>query len=137
MIKQHWWVIGSLITAGLSFIVLIYLWYNVCPWPTTDNRCFVQDINLVRWPPVVSLLLFLFLGMSSITIPIATYLNQRFAEPGWFDKDPFRLIRQGIWVGCLTVLAISLQLTKAMNWAIALVLMAVFVLIETFILTRD
>jgi hypothetical protein len=46
------------------------------------------------------------------------------------------LIRQGAWVGILGILLAYLQLIKALNWTIVAVLVGVFLLIETFFLTR-
>jgi hypothetical protein len=79
----------------------------------------------------------MFLGLSSVTIPVSAYLNHRFARRGWSERDKTRLIRQGAWVGLFGVLLAYLQLIRALNWTIAIVLAGVFVLIEVFFLTRE
>jgi len=48
-----------------------------------------------------------------------------------------RLLRQGIWMGLFGVIVIYLQLIRALNWTITLVLACVFILIELFFLTRE
>jgi hypothetical protein len=51
----------------------------------------------------------LFLGLMTLTviaaaIPLFAYFNYRFARPGWLERDRFRLLRQGAWVGGLGLL---------------------------------
>ncbi len=86
--------------------------------------------------PQLLLFTFLFFGSGAATIPIAAYLSHRFAKPNWLERDKTRLIRQGAWVGFLSILLAYLQLIRALNWAIAAVLAGVFILIETFFITR-
>jgi hypothetical protein len=52
-------------------------------------------------------------------------------------RDPNRLIRHAIEAGTLVVSLAYLQLLKALDWTIGLVLVGVFVLMETFFLTRS
>lgn len=72
-----------------------------------------------------------------MTIPISAIFNHRFARAGWLERDKTRLIRQGTWVGFFTILVAYLQLLRALNWTIVAVLAGVFILIETFFLTRS
>ncbi|MDX1524156.1 MAG: hypothetical protein R3264_21175, partial [Anaerolineae bacterium] len=80
---------------------------------------------------------FMFLGVSSGTVPMTMYLNQRFSKPNWLERDKMRLLRQGAWVGGYLVLVAYLQLIRSLNITVAAVLAGVFILIETFLLTRD
>jgi hypothetical protein len=83
-----------------------------------------------------------FLGLLAVTIgglavPVAAYLNYRFARSDWQKQDPRRLLRQGAWVGLLFALFAWLQKEDALNWTIAAVIAGVFALLEAFFLTRD
>ncbi len=94
------------------------------------------DPDLILGGPQLLLLVFLFAGLGAAAIPVSVFLNQRFAKPGWVERDKLRLARQGAWVGFLGVLLAYLQLIKALNWTIGIVLAGVFILIEIFLLTR-
>lgn len=114
-----------MLVAALSFTGLYYVVSNL--WPNPDT--------LLAQPQIL-LFAFLFFGLGSITIPLTVYFNHRFARPGWLERDKTRLIRQGAWVGFLGILLAYLQLIRALNWTIAAVLVGVFILIETFFITR-
>jgi hypothetical protein len=123
--RPRWWVLISIVIAGLSFSALYYIVNNL--WPNPDT---------ILAQPQLLLFISLFFGLSGATIPVAAYFNHRFAKPGWLERDKTRLIRQGTWVGLLGILLAYLQLIRALNWAIAAVLAGVFILIETFFVTR-
>jgi hypothetical protein len=123
--RPRWWVLLSLIIATLSFSGLYYVLTTF--WPNPDT---------LLAQPQLFLFTLLFLSLGSTTIPITAYFNHRFAKPGWLERDKTRLLRQGAWVGLLGILLTYLQLIRALNWTIAVVLMGVFILIETFFLTR-
>jgi hypothetical protein len=125
LMRPRWWVLLSIIVAGLSFFGLFYVVNTL--WPNPDT-------NLAQ--PQGLLFAFLFFGLGAATIPITAYFNHRFARSGWLERDKTRLIRQGAWVGLLGILLAYLQLIRALNWTIAAVLAGVFILIETFFLTR-
>ncbi len=124
--RQRWWVLSSILVAVISFFTMRYIVNHL--WPDPDE---------ILAAPQFLLLAFLFLGLSAGTIPVTVYLNNRFARSGWAARDRGRLLRQGAWVGLLGVLLAYLQLIKALNWTIALVLIGVFVLIEAFFVTRE
>ncbi len=121
-----WWVIISLAIAGVSFYALNYVVTTIWPNP---QRIISQ--------PQLLFLTFTFLGLSASTVPISAFFNQRFAKEGWFDQDKTRLVRQGVWVGLFGAVLLYLQLLRALNWTIVLVLGGVFILIEIFFLTRE
>ena len=121
-----WWVIISLAIAGVSFYALNYVVTTIWPNP---QRIISQ--------PQLLFLTFTFLGLSASTVPISAFFNQRFAKEGWFDQDKTRLVRQGVWVGLFGAVLLYLQLLRALNWTIVLVLGGVFILIEIFLLTRE
>ena len=124
--RLRWWVLLSIFLASFSFLLLWYFVNNI--WPNPDA---IFDL------PQLLLLLLIFIFLSSVTIPVAAYMKYRFAKPGWQSRDKGRLLRQGAWVGLLGVIMAYLQLIRALNWTIALVLLCVFILIEVFFLTRE
>jgi hypothetical protein len=126
MNAKKWWIVGAIVVAvsslGALYYVIVYIW----PVPET---------SLAR--PQLLFLLFVFLTLGAGSVPVTAYLNQRFAKPGWFDRDRSRLARQGIWFGLFGIVLAYLQLIRALTWTIAIVLAGVFVLIEMFFLTRE
>lgn len=123
---QKRWIGGAIAVALISYASLYYLVFYVWtdPW------------IVMAWPQPFFLLL-LFLALGSTVIPVAAYLNQRFARPDWLEHDNLRLLRQGGWVGLWAVVLAYLQLIRALNWTIALVLTGVLVLVEAFFITRE
>ena len=71
-----WWVIISLVIAGVSLYSLNYVVTTIWPNP---QRIISQ--------PQLLFLTFTFLGLSASTVPISAFFNQRFAKEGWFDRD--------------------------------------------------
>jgi hypothetical protein len=124
--RTRWWV---LLSVNISFVSILALYYLInYVWPTPEE---------IFARPQLLLFTFMFLGLSSVTIPVSAYLNHRFARKDWSERDKTRLVRQGTWVGLFGVLLAYLQLIRALNWTIAIVLAGVFVLIEVFFLTRE
>jgi uncharacterized membrane protein len=121
-----WSILLSIGLAGVSFAALYYLVVNV--WP---------DPNSLLGTPQLLFFIFVFVGLTSFTVPATAYLNYRFAKPGWLERDRTRLIRQGVWVGLFGVIVAYLQLIRALSLMITLFLLAAFVLIELFFLTRE
>ncbi len=124
--RLKWWVVGSIVIAGASFASLYYIFNNL--WP--DPKTIFARAQILFFTAA-------FLGLSAATIPIAAFLNQRFANDGWLERDRTRLARQGAWVGLFGLIILYLQLYRALNWTNTLVLGGVFILIEIFFLTRD
>ncbi len=126
IMRQRWWMLVSIFVAAVSFLFIYYL-VNYT-WP-------VPDMILAR--PQLLFLVFVFLGLGATTLPVVAYLNHRFAKANWYERDKTRLLRQAAWVGFFGVLLAYLQLIRALNWTMAIVLAGVFVLIEAFFLTRE
>jgi hypothetical protein len=120
-VRLRWWALLGLLVAVLGGTGLRLLAIRVWPDPVTEL--------------VVLALLVVTLG--GATVPIAAYLNHRFARPGWAKYDPLRLLRQGTWVGLLVGLCGWLQENHTFSWTIAAVVAGVFALMEAFFLTRD
>jgi hypothetical protein len=120
-VRLRWWVLIGLSMAGLGAVGLGWIVSRV--WPD----------------PVIELVLLglLAVTLAGLTIPVAAYLNHRFARRGWQAQDPRRLLRQGAWIGLLGALYGWLKKEDALNWTIAAVIAGVFALLEAFFLTRD
>lgn len=126
LMRLRWVVFQAIILAVVSFSALYYIITTI--WPDTSTL-----LSL----PLILVFLLLFVGLSSVTVPVTAYLNYRFAKAGWRDRDRSRLLRQGIWVGLLGVVLAYLQLIRALNLMIGFFVLAAFVLIELFFLTRE
>ena len=124
--RLRWWVILSFFLAIFSYAAFFYFITHI--WP---------DFNSIFALPQLILFALLFVSFGATAVPVFTYLNYRFAAPGWLQRDKTRLVRQGSWVGLLGVVLAYLQLIRALNWVSAMVLAAVFILIELFFLTRE
>jgi hypothetical protein len=83
------------------------------------------------------LFILLFLGIASTVMPPLSYLNARFGR--FRDQRAFqaRFVRQSIWLGLLIVVLAWLQMRRILTTTLATILTAVFILIETFLLTRE
>jgi hypothetical protein len=124
--RQKWWVLGSIIITILCFFCLRYVVKSLWPAPET-----------IFARPQLLLFAFMFLGLGAGSVPVTVFLNNRFSKPDWLERDRIRVLRQGIWVGLVGVLLAYLQLIRALNWGVVVVLIGVFALIETFFLTRE
>jgi hypothetical protein len=79
----------------------------------------------------------LFVALATTFVPLAFYLNYRFARPKGQIVKNWQPIRQSGWTALFVVLCAWLQMLRALNWIIAALVLAVFSLIEVFILTRE
>jgi hypothetical protein len=91
----------------------------------------------VTGPTRVLFFVLLLTGITSTTMPPIAYLNARFGR--FRNQRTFRarFIRQSIWLGLLIVVLGWLQMRRILSTTLAMILTAVFALIETFILTRE
>jgi hypothetical protein len=124
--QLRWWILLSSLLAIFSYCSLYYIYTRIPPNP-----------HVILAGPQLLFLTFIFLALVASAVPVSAYMNYRFANPDWLKRDKPRLAREGIWFGLFGVLLAYLQLIRALNWTIALVLVCVFILIETFFLTRE
>jgi len=124
--RQLYGGIGALILAASSGFALYYLVNQVPPDP---SAMFAR--------PQLMFFLFVFLTLGAGTVPLTAYFNHRFAKPDWPERDKMRLLRQGFWLGAVGVILLYMQLLRTLNWTIGLVTAGVFILIETYFLTRE
>lgn len=74
----------------------------------------------------------LFLALSSTAFLLLQYLYRRFSRPA-----PTPALRQSLWVGLFVVLCAWLQIYRILDWAAALLLAAVFGLVEGYLLGHE
>ena len=79
----------------------------------------------------------LFSAITSTMMPVVSYLNARFGKFSNVRTYGVRFVRQSIWIGLFLAVTAWLQMQRALNATLALILMAVLVLIETFMITRE
>jgi hypothetical protein len=97
--------------------------------------------GLVHLPinPVTRALFFvlLFTSVASTVLPAVAYLNARFGRCANVRVERVRFVRQSIWAGLLVGVAAWLQMRRALSLTLGVILVAVFVLTETFLITRE
>ena len=79
----------------------------------------------------------LVIGMG-FTLPFAYLLNRRIRAIGQWREAPYSvLFRQGLWAGILFALCIWLQMSRTLSFPIAMLLFAILLLVEAFIIIRQ
>jgi hypothetical protein len=114
------WVSAAVLVAFLSWTGL----WGVIQLPITD---------------LAKILFFvlLFVAIASTVMPPIAYLNARFGQCDNQRTHRARFVRQSIWLGAFIVIAAWLQMRRMLTVTLALILMAVFALTETFLITRE
>ena len=79
----------------------------------------------------------LFIATACTVRPPIAYLTVRFAHRGNLRTQQVRFVRQSIWLGVFVVIAGWLQTRRILTVTLALILMAVLALTETFLITRE
>jgi len=79
----------------------------------------------------------LFCAVTTTVMPAVAYLNARFGRVVERRVYQARFLRQSIWVGLYIGINAWLQMERVLNLMLALVLIAAFVLVETFLITRE
>lgn len=87
-------------------------------------------------PTVALALLLVTLAIAAVTAPILGRIQQRIAPPSRADELPRLAIRQGLWAGLYVATLLILRLLHLLDPIFALVLLALFILIENFLQTR-
>ena len=79
----------------------------------------------------------LIIGMG-FTLPFAYLLNRRIRAIGQWREAPYSvLFRQGLWAGILLALCLWLQMSRTLSFPIAMLLFAILLLVEAFIIIRQ
>ena len=117
----RWWVFSTTVIAITGMTGLLFVLTQLYPTPIAR----------------VLFLALLFITFGAGSVPLSIYLNHRFAAKDWLRQDPNRLVRHGIESGLLVTILTYLYWILALDWTIAFVLIGVFILMETFFLTRN
>jgi hypothetical protein len=91
----------------------------------------------ITQPTRVIFFFLLFSAVTSTAMPPIAYLNARFGRCRNQRSYQMQYIRQSVWLGLFVVIAGWLQMRRLLTATLALILMAVFMLTETFLLTRE
>jgi hypothetical protein len=121
--------------------------------PTSQSRrwmLYVVFVALLAWvglwgliqlpitnPTKVIFFILLFAAITSTAMPPIAYLNARFGKYRAKQTYQARFVRQSVWLGLVVVIAGWLQMRRQLGATLALILIAVFVLTETFLITRE
>jgi len=114
--------------SALSAFLAVFAWLGLY---------FLMDSLSPKTPARSLFFPLLFVALTTTFVPAAFYLNYRFARPKGQAVSNWRPIRQSGWAAMFLVLCAWLQMLRALNWIIAALVLAVFSLIEVFILTRE
>lgn len=81
----------------------------------------------------------LWLFLVGLSLPLIWLLHRRFGRPdaGEGRRSAFTLMRQAAWVGTWGTVCAWLQTSRTLNWAMALLLMIILILLEALLLTRQ
>jgi hypothetical protein len=125
-LSLRWWSFYAVIVAFIGGISIRFVLTQIYPVPAPGL-------------PLPQILLFalIFITIAAGAIPVIAYFNHRFATKTWRKRDPARLPRQALGVGLVCTILAYLQMLQALDWMMAAVVMGVFILIETFFVTRS
>ncbi|MFN2156265.1 MAG: hypothetical protein ACK2UX_13595 [Anaerolineae bacterium] len=79
----------------------------------------------------------LLVGISATLMPAIAYLNARFGRFQSKRVYQVRFARQSLFSGALVVVVAWLQMQRSLSPTLALIVVAVFILTETFLITRE
>lgn len=79
----------------------------------------------------------LFLAVTCTMMPPLSYLNTRFSSNLDRRVHRARFMRQSLWTGIGVVVVAWLQMCRVLNATLLLIVVAVFALIEAFLITRE
>jgi uncharacterized protein YacL len=92
-------------------------------------------VVLTQSPSTVTKALFfplIFLAIASAVIPCLAWLHERLGH----EDEPAAVLRQGAWAGLYVSLVAGLQMARLLDAIVAVVMAAIFVLLEVFLLQR-
>jgi hypothetical protein len=78
-----------------------------------------------------------FVAISTTLMPAIAYLNARFGRFQSQRVYQARFTRQSLFSGAFIAIVAWLQMQRALSPTLALIMLAVFVLTETFLITRE
>jgi hypothetical protein len=133
---------GGLLLLGL--LALNHLANNFWPFDTL-RLDLVRSVALGQAEATVLLrasnreIIFAFLAgvmvaVTGLALPLAYYLNRRFGNAP--DHHFLVVLRQGMWVGIWAAFIVWLQMNRAFNWGVVLLVAVVFALFEILLQVR-
>jgi prepilin signal peptidase PulO-like enzyme (type II secretory pathway) len=114
-------------------IILIAVVIAALSWGGLAGLIFFTRAPL---PARVAFFVLLSVALTATFVPLAFYLNSRFSRSET-ATDPRRPLRQSAWAALFLVVCAWLQMIRALHWIVAALLAGVFILLETFFLTRN
>jgi len=79
----------------------------------------------------------LFLALLLVTLTFTAFLPLQYLHHRLSRSTPGSALRQSFWLALFVVLCAWLQMRRVLDWAVALLLAAVFGLIESYLLSRE
>jgi hypothetical protein len=79
----------------------------------------------------------LFIALSGTALPIVRYLNVRFTALDTEVPPTGVIVRQSVWVGLTVVTCAWLQMLRSLSLPMIILMVAVFVVLETFLRSRE
>jgi hypothetical protein len=79
----------------------------------------------------------LLMTVSGAALPVVRFLNVRFTPLDQEVPSAGVIVRQSVWVGLFVVMCAWLQIPRILTLPIAVFIVAVFVIIESFLRTRE
>jgi hypothetical protein len=122
---RSWILLLGGVIVGAGGWVLLSLLLN--QWPVSPQRDLRPYFFLALW-----------LAVTGTTLPLIWVVHRRFgpADTGQTWHSCWVLLRQATWAGIWAVGCAWLQMHNVLNWAMALLLLVVLILLEALLYTR-
>lgn len=114
-------------------VILVAVMIAILSWAGLVGLVFFTRAPLLAR---IAFFILLFTALTATFVPLAFYINDRFAKPGNVS-DLRRPVRQSAWGALFFVVCAWLQMIRALHWIVVALLAGVFILLETFFLTHD
>ena len=121
-----WPILMIAVALGLGGLALLNSLLG--QWPVSAGRDWRALLFVGLW-----------LLLAGITLPLIWLLHRRFGRPDTGEdwRSALILIREAGWAGTWGTVCAWLQTNRTLNWAMALLLVIVLVLLEALLLTRQ
>jgi hypothetical protein len=122
---RSWIVLLGGVIAGAGGWVLFSVLLD--QWPVSPQRDLRPFFFVALW-----------LAVTGTTLPLIWVVHRRFgrADTGQTWHSSWVLVRQATWAGIWFVGCAWLQMHDVLNWAMALLLLVVLILLEALLVTR-
>jgi hypothetical protein len=110
-----------------AVLVAFLSWFGLCSVVQTTISTTTKTMFFVL----------LFVVVTSTMMPVVSYLNARFGT--FADERLYRVrfVRQSVWIGVFVTVIAWLQMRRMLGTTRAMIMMAVLILIEVFMITRE